>query len=130
MEKIQIATKAAPSAIGPYSQAVKVGSFVYTSGQIGIDPATGNVVEGGVEAQTKQVLKNLEAVLVKAGSSFSKVVKTTVFLKNMDDFATMNGIYAASFGEGVMPARSAVQVGKLPKDVLVEIEAVAITNEA
>lgn len=127
MEKIQVTSKVAPAAIGPYSQAVRIGELVYTSGQIPVDVATGEVVAGGIEAQTHRVFKNLEAVLQEAGTSFEKVVKATVFLKDMGDFATVNGIYASYFSpDAVLPARSAVQVAKLPKDVMIEIEVIAI----
>jgi 2-iminobutanoate/2-iminopropanoate deaminase len=119
-----IATKNAPQAIGPYSQAIRSGGFVYTSGQIAIDPATGNVIEGDVAAQTERVLLNLAAVLTAAGSSLNKVVKTTVFLKSMGDFVTMNEIYGKHFGAH-RPARSTVEVARLPKDVLVEIDVIA-----
>ena len=119
-----IATKEAPQAIGPYSQAIKTGGFIFTSGQIALDPATGNVVQGDVAAQTERVLKNLAAVLATAGSSLQKVVKTTVFLKSMGDFATMNEVYGKHFGSH-RPARSTVEVARLPKDVLVEIDVVA-----
>lgn len=117
-------TNNAPAAIGPYSQAIKIGSLVFTSGQIPIDPATGEIVPGDVEAQTEQVLKNLEAVLVAAGSSLDKVVKTTLFIKDMNSFASINEVYAGFFQEAP-PARSTVEVARLPKDVLIEIEAVA-----
>lgn len=119
-----ITTKEAPQAIGPYSQAVKAGGFIFTSGQIAIHPATGNVVEGDVAAQTERVLKNLAAVLAAAGSSLHKVVKTTVFLKSMGDFATVNEVYGKHFGDH-RPARSTVEVARLPKDVLVEIDVIA-----
>ncbi|HVZ15738.1 MAG TPA: RidA family protein [Terriglobales bacterium] len=119
-----VATKEAPQAIGPYSQAIKTGGFVFSSGQIAIDPATGNVINGDVAAQTDRVMKNLAAVLAAAGSSLSKVVKTTVFLKSMGDFATMNEVYGRHFGSN-RPARSTVEVARLPKDVLVEIEVIA-----
>jgi len=119
-----IATKEAPQAIGPYSQAIKAGGFIFSSGQIAIDPATGSVIEGDVAAQTERVLKNLTAVLAAAGSSLNKVVKTTVFLKSMGDFATMNEVYGKHFGSH-RPARSTVEVARLPKDVLVEIDVVA-----
>ncbi|CAH0121986.1 MULTISPECIES: RidA family protein [unclassified Paenibacillus] len=116
-------TNQAPAAIGPYSQAVKLGNVVFTSGQIplGLD---GNVVEGGIEEQTHQVFRNLQAVLTEAGSSFSQVLKATVFIKNMDQFAAVNQIYASYFGDH-KPARSTVEVARLPKDVLVEIELIA-----
>ncbi|MEI6131613.1 MAG: RidA family protein [Bacillota bacterium] len=128
-----IDTKNAPAAIGPYSQAIKLqtfseaGSLVYTSGQIPIDPATGAVVEGGIEAQTRQVLKNLKAVLEASRSGLWGVVKTTVFIKDMNDFAVINEVYAQFFAEP-FPARACVEVARLPKDVLVEIEAVAISK--
>ena len=118
-----VSTNKAPAAIGPYSQAQIVGNMVYTSGQIGIDPETGIVPEG-VEAQAHQGFKNLTELLKAAGSDMSKVVKTTVFTKNMDEFATVNGIYAQYFTEP-FPARSCVEVARLPKDVLVECEVIA-----
>ena len=126
-EKKAVSTKNAPAAIGPYSQAVRVGDFLYTSGQVGLDPATGVLVQGGIEAQTTRVLENLKAVLETAGIDIALVVKTTVFLKDMDDFAAMNAIYGKYFTpEGVVaPARSTVEVARLPKDALVEIEAIA-----
>lgn len=120
-----IKTNKAPEAIGPYSQAIVTGSFVYTSGQIPINPQTGEVVDGGIEEQAKQVLENLKNVLEAAGSSLNKVVKTTVFIKDMDSFAKVNEVYAKYFSEPY-PARSCVEVSKLPKGVLIEIEAVAI----
>jgi len=125
--KTAISTEAAPAAIGPYSQAVRVGDFVYTSGQVALDPATGSIVSGGIEAQTVRVLENLTAVLEAAGATLGQVFKTTVFLKDMNDFAVMNAIYGRYFaGEGVVaPARSTVEVARLPKDALVEIEVVA-----
>ena len=126
-EKKAVSTKNAPAAIGPYSQAVRVGDFLYTSGQVGLDPATGVLVQGGIEAQTTRVIENLKAVLETAGIDIALVVKTTVFLKDMDDFAAMNAIYGKYFTpEGVVaPARSTVEVARLPKDGLVEIEAIA-----
>jgi len=126
-DKKAISTKNAPAAIGPYSQAVRVGDFLYSSGQVALDPATGVLVEGGIEAQTTRVLENLKAVLEAAGIDLIHVVKTTVFLKNMGDFAAMNAIYAKYFApEGVVaPARSTVEVARLPKDALVEIEVIA-----
>lgn len=126
-EKKAVSTKNAPAAIGPYSQAVRVGDFLYTSGQVGLDPATGVLVQGGIEAQTTRVLENLKAVLEAAGVDIVHVVKTTVFLKDMNDFAAMNAIYGKYFTpEGVVaPARSTVEVVRLPKDALVEIEAIA-----
>jgi len=119
-----VATKDAPQAIGPYSQAIKSGPFIFTSGQIAIDPATGNVIQGDVAAQTERVMKNLEAVLVAAGSGMHRVVKTTVFLKSMGDFATMNEVYGKHFGHH-RPARSTVEVAGLPRNVLVEIDVIA-----
>ena len=119
-----IATKDAPQAIGPYSQAVKSGGLVFCSGQIALDPASGQVVAGDVAAQTERVLKNLAAVLKAAGSGMNKVVKTTVFLKSMGDFAAMNEVYGKSF-QAPFPARSTVEVARLPKDVLVEIDVIA-----
>jgi 2-iminobutanoate/2-iminopropanoate deaminase len=117
-----IQTPNAPAAIGPYSQAIVVGDMLYTSGQIPLR-ADGTLVEGDVIAQTEQVLSNLNAIIEAAGANLSKVIKTTVFLKNLDDFVAMNGVYAQAFGSHT-PARSTVQVAKLPRDVLVEIEAI------
>ena len=125
MEKKMVATQAAPAAIGPYSQAVILGGMLYTSGQIPLDPATGNFVEGGVAEQTRQSLLNVQAILAAAGLTLENVVKTTVFLKDMNDFAAMNEVYATFFPSNP-PARSAVQVGKLPRDAMVEIEAIAV----
>lgn len=124
MNKEQISTNKAPGAIGPYSQAVKTGNFVYTSGQIPIDPATGEIVTGGIEAQTARVMKNIGSLLDAAGVGFKDVVKTTVFIKDMNDFPKINEVYAQFF-EAPYPARSCVEVARLPKDVLVEIETVA-----
>ncbi|KAJ3070385.1 hypothetical protein HK102_006679 [Quaeritorhiza haematococci] len=124
-----VSTQNAPAAIGPYSQAITVSNgFVYTSGQIALNPETMEVVKGDVQVQARQVLKNLAGVLEAAGSGMSKVVKTTVFLKDMNDFAKMNEIYAEAFGSH-RPARSAVEVARLPKDVLVEIEAIAVVSK-
>ena len=123
MKKV-INTNQAPAAIGPYSQAIKVGNLVYTSGQIPINPATGNFVEGGIKEQTHQSLTNIKAILEEAGLSMNNVVKTTVFLADMNDFADMNSVYAEFFAEPY-PARSAVAVKTLPKGALVEIEVVA-----
>jgi 2-iminobutanoate/2-iminopropanoate deaminase len=128
MQKQVVVTENAPKAIGPYSAGVKVGNFVYTAGQLGIDPASGAFVEGGVEAETRQALQNLRAVLEAAGSCLENVIKTTVFLRDMNDFAAMNGVYAQFFTEN-FPARSAVQVARLPRDAAVEIEAVALLTE-
>lgn len=122
MKKI-IATKNAPAAIGPYSQAIDCGTFLVTSGQIALDPASGEMVPGGVAEQARQALLNLKAILAEAGLTMDNVVKTTVFLQNMGDFAAMNAVYAEFFSEGNYPARSAVEVGALPKGALVEIEA-------
>ncbi len=119
-----ISTKKAPAAIGPYSQAIRVGNIVYTSGQIPLDPATGAFVEGGIKEQTRQALTNIKAILEEAGTSMDNVVKTTVFMANMDDFADMNAVYAEFFTEPY-PARSAVAVKTLPKDALIEIEVIA-----
>lgn len=124
MRKI-ISTKKAPGAIGPYSQANLFGNLVFTSGQVPLVPETGEIISGGIEEQTEQSLKNVRAILEEAGSSMDKVLKTTVFIKNMDDFGKINGVYAKFFTEGAFPSRSAVEVARLPKDVLVEIEAIA-----
>ena len=120
----------APAAIGPYSQAIAVAGFVYTSGQVGFHPSTGQLVEGGIAAETQQVLRNLQAVLDAAGCTLADVVKTTVFLKDMNDFAAMNEVYAGFLApEGaVPPARSTVEVARLPRDARVEIEVVAYRN--
>lgn len=120
-----ITTNKAPAPIGPYNQAVKCGSLLYTSGQIPVNPETGKKVEGGIKEQTIQVLENLKAVLAEAGTSLDNVIKTTVFLQDMGDFAVFNGIYAEYFGEENAPARSTVQVAALPIGALVEIELVA-----
>lgn len=122
--KSVIATAAAPGAIGPYSQAIEANGFVFASGQLPLDPATSAFVPGGVEAQAEQCLKNLTAVLAAAGCTTGDVVKTTVFLTDMGDFAAVNGVYAKFF-TAECPARSAVQVGALPKGALVEVEAIA-----
>ena len=116
-----ISTQKAPAAIGPYSQAIKVGNLIYTSGQIPIDPATGNFVEGGIKEQTRQALTNVQAILKEAELTMANVVKTTVFMADMNDFADMNAVYAEFFSEPY-PARSAVAVKTLPKGALVEIE--------
>ena len=124
----KILTQKAPAPIGPYSQAILVnGTFLYTAGQIPLDPSTNALVEGDIKAQTRQVLRNLEEILRAGGASLASVVKTTVFLKDMNDFAAMNEVYAEAFG-GSAPARSAVEVARLPKDVKVEIEAVALVE--
>jgi 2-iminobutanoate/2-iminopropanoate deaminase len=124
MMKKVISTTKAPAAIGPYSQAIQIGNLVYTSGQIPIDPATGVFVEGGIREQTRQSLLNVKAILEEAGLTMSDVVKTTVFMADMNDFADMNAVYAEFFAEPY-PARSAVAVKMLPKGALVEIEVVA-----
>lgn len=123
MKKI-INSKQAPAPIGPYSQAVKCGHLLYTSGQIPLNPETGLMVDGGIREQTVQVLENLKCVLEEAGVTLNEVIKTTVFIANMNDFPELNSIYAEYFGEENAPARSTVEVARLPKDALVEIEAV------
>lgn len=125
--KTAVSAPDAPAAIGPYSQAVRSGDLLFCSGQVGFHPVTGNVVDGGIAAQTGQVLANVEAVLRAAGLGFADVVKTTVFLKDMGDFAAMNALYAERFAPSgaVPPARSTVEVARLPKDALVEIEVLA-----
>lgn len=128
MKKSVVHTEKAPGAVGPYSQAVRVGPFLYTAGQIGLDPETGKLVTDDIEIQTERVLKNLQAVLQAAGGDLSDVVKTTVFLLDMGEFGAMNGVYAGFFG-GNPPARSAVQVAALPLGGRVEIEAVAFLPE-
>ena len=125
MKKI-IATTNAPAAIGPYSQAIDCGSLLITSGQIPIDPATGNLVEGDITVQTRQSLTNVKAILEAAGLTMDNVAKTTVFLAHMSDFAAMNAVYAEFFTEGNYPARSAVEVAALPKGALVEIETICL----
>jgi len=122
--KKAISTKKAPAAIGPYSQAIQVGNLLYTSGQIPIDPDTGSIVAGGIKEQTRQSLLNVRAILLEAGLTMGNVVKTTVFLTDMNDFAEMNAVYEEFFSEP-FPARSAVAVKALPKGALVEIEVVA-----
>jgi 2-iminobutanoate/2-iminopropanoate deaminase len=120
-----VSTKDAPQAIGPYSQAIKANGFVFVSGQVAIDPATQQVISGDVGTQTSRVLENLAAILEAAGSSLGEVVRTTVFLKNMSEFAAMNEVYAKHFSS-TPPARSTVEVARLPKDVLVEIDVIAL----
>lgn len=127
VKKEIVSSEKAPKAIGPYSAAVKAGNFVFTAGQLGIDPGSGEFVAGGIEAQTRKALENLSSVLEAAGTSLANVIKTTVFLDDMDDFSAMNGIYGQFFTEN-FPARSAVQASKLPKGGLVEIEAVALLS--
>lgn len=124
--KKAISTNGAPAAIGPYSQAIDCGTFLITSGQVPIDPATGELVPGGVTEQARQSLRNIKAILAQAGLTMDHVVKTTVFLKNMSDFAAMNAVYAEFFTEGQYPARSAVEVAALPKGALVEIETICV----
>ena len=123
--KTIISTSQAPAAIGPYAQAVKANGFVITSGQLPIDPAAGTFPEG-IQAQTRQSLTNVKAILEEAGLTMDAVLKTTVFLSDMNNFGAMNEVYAAFFTEGSFPARSAVEVARLPKDALVEIEAIAV----
>ena len=125
MNRESVQTDNAPKAIGPYEQAIKANGFIYTAGQIPIDPKTGNFVEGGIAAQTRQVLENLKAVLEAGGSALDRVVKATVFLKNMADFAAMNEVYAQYLGSA-KPARSTVAVAELPRGALVEIDLVAL----
>ncbi|NHM26032.1 RidA family protein [Desulfofundulus sp. TPOSR] len=125
MEKEVVCTDRAPAAIGPYSQAIKAGGFVFVSGQIPIDPVTGKVVEGDIKVQTRQVLNNLREVLAAAGTSLERVVKATVFITDVNDFPGLNEVYAEFFARSA-PARSCVAVSRLPKDVLVEIEAIAL----
>ena len=119
----KIATQNAPQAIGPYSQAIRSGNFLFVSGQIAIDPQTATIIEGDIEAQTEQVLKNIAAIIEAAGMSLQDVVKCTCFLKDMNDFVKFNGIYENYFGE-ILPARETVEVSRLPKDVLVEVSAI------
>jgi 2-iminobutanoate/2-iminopropanoate deaminase len=120
-----VSTKDAPQAIGPYSQAIKAGGFVFVSGQVAIDPATAEVISGDISAQTERVLKNLEAILRAAGTNLARAVKSTVYLKNMSEFAAMNEVYARFF-KAAPPARATVEVSRLPKDVLVEIDVIAL----
>ncbi len=124
MSLSQVATRQAPEAIGPYSQAIKAGGFLFTAGQIALDPANGTIVEGGVVEQTERVMKNLSAVLAEAGADWTKVVKTTVFLTDLGDFPIFNDVYGRYLGSA-RPARSTVQVSALPRNALVEIELVA-----
>ena len=125
--KSAVSTPDAPAAIGPYSQAIRLGNLVYTSGQVALDPASGQIVPGGITEQTTRVLENVKAILAAAGTDLTRVVKTVVFLKDMNDFAAMNAVYARYLApEGaVAPARSTVEVARLPKDALVEIETIA-----
>ena len=131
MQLEAVITAAAPAPVGPYSQAVKAGGVLYCSGQIALDPQTGAMVGAGdVEAETRQVLSNLKAVLEAGGSSPGQVLRTTVFLADLGDFAQVNGIYAEVFGEGVSPARACVEVAALPKGARVEIDCIALAAEA
>ena len=125
MKKV-LATNNAPAAIGPYSQAIHADKFVFVSGQLPIDPATGEFAGADIAAQTKQSLTNVRAILAEAGTGMDQVIKTTVFLSDMNNFGAMNEVYATFFGEGSYPARSAVEVARLPKDALVEIEVTAL----
>ena len=127
MSKSVIATDKAPAAIGPYSQGVRVGNLVFTAGQAGVDPATQQVVAGGITEQTARTFENLKAILEAGGSSLAQVVKATVFLKDINDFAAMNAVYSAYFEQAAapLPARTTVEAARLPKDVLVEIEMIA-----
>ena len=127
MQRTQVKTEHAPAAIGPYSQAIKAGGMVFAAGQIPLDPATGQIISGGIQEQTERVLENVRAVLTAAGSSFEAVVKTTVFLKSMSDFAPMNEVYSRYF-TGIAPARSTVAVAELPRGALVEIECIALAG--
>ncbi len=127
MDKIVISTKDAPAAIGPYSQAIKAGSFVFVSGQIPIIPVSGELVQGDIKLQTRQVLENLKHILEAAGSSLDKVVKTTVFMKDLNDYTDINDVYREYFPQKP-PVRAAVQAARLPKDVGVEIEAIAVCS--
>jgi 2-iminobutanoate/2-iminopropanoate deaminase len=120
-----IETKGAPAPIGPYSQAIRANGFLFVSGQIPIQPETGALIQGDIAIQTRQVMQNLSAILEAAGSGLQKVVKTTIYLTNLDDFSRLNQVYAEYFGE-VKPARATVQVARLPREVLVEIDAVAM----
>ncbi|GAC1568673.1 MAG: RidA family protein [Ktedonobacteraceae bacterium] len=130
MERIQISTTQAPAAIGPYSQAIRSGQFVYCSGQIALEPATGELASGDIEVQTQRVLQNLQAVLASANTSLANVVKTTVFLTRMSDFQAMNAVYASYFETPgrPAPARSTIAVAELPRNALVEIECVALVD--
>lgn len=130
MQRTKIQTSEAPAAIGPYSQAIRCGQFLYASGQIPLDPTTGNIVGSNVQEQTECVFQNMQAVLASAGGSLANIVKTTVFLANMGDFQAMNEVYARHFaGVELLPARSTVAVAELPRKVLVEIEYVAALDE-
>jgi len=123
-----ITSRAAPKAVGPYSQAIKAGNILFLSGQLPLDPQTGNIVPGNIEAQTRQSIENIKSILASAGTSLSNVVKTTVFLRNIEHFPEMNLVYQEYFNVDA-PARSTVEVSRLPKDALIEIEAIAIIKE-
>ena len=127
-ERVPVQTTSAPKAIGPYSQAIRCGALLFTSGQVGLDPATGSLVPGGVETEVARVLENLAAVLQAGGSGLDRVVKTTVFLIDLRDFEVMNRVYEGAFG-AARPARSTVQVAALPRGARVEIEAIAVVGE-
>jgi len=127
MQREQVKTQHAPAAIGPYSQAIKAGGLIFAAGQIPLDPATGQIISGDIQAQTERVLENIRAVLTAAGASFETVVKTTVFLKHMSDFAAMNEVYSRYFSDAA-PARSTVAVADLPRGALVEIECIALAG--
>ncbi len=131
MQRTQISTPNAPAAIGPYNQAIRYGQFVFTSGQIALDPATGELVGNDVQTQTHRVFQNLQAVLNSAGTSLASVVKTTVFLTRMSDFQAMNAVYATYFdgSDVIMPARTTVAVAELPRNALVEIECIALVED-
>ncbi|MBN2298757.1 MAG: RidA family protein [Deltaproteobacteria bacterium] len=120
-----ITSKKAPAAIGPYSQAIIAGGFLFVSGQIPLNPSSATIISGGIKEQTSQVLQNIHAILEQAGAGFDKVVKVEVFLKNMNDFTAMNEIYASFFPQDAVPARQAVEVSRLPRDVLIEISCIA-----
>jgi 2-iminobutanoate/2-iminopropanoate deaminase len=123
--KLRIRTDHAPAAIGPYSQAIVLNNVAYTAGQVALDPETGNLVEGGIEAQTARVLDNLTAVLEAAGTNLNNVVKTTVYLESMGDFGAMNSVYAKYFNPDMPPARTTIQAGGLPRNALIEIDCIA-----
>jgi 2-iminobutanoate/2-iminopropanoate deaminase len=129
MKQTQINTPHAPAAIGPYSQAIRYGQFIYTSGQIALDPASGELIGEDVQTQTHRVIQNVQAVLASAGASLTHVVKTTVFLTSMQDFQAMNTVYQSYFSEGIPPALSTVAVAELPRKALVEIECIALLDE-
>jgi 2-iminobutanoate/2-iminopropanoate deaminase len=128
MERTKIHTTQAPAAIGPYSQAIRVGNFIYTSGQVALDPITGELVGDDIQTQTHRALQNLQAVLTSAGSSLNNVIKTTIFLTRMSDFQAMNAIYGSYFTGDSLPSRTTVAVAELPRQALVEIECVALVE--